>query len=182
MGRDKALLKIGGRTLLEIACGVLSEVFDDVVILSHRRDEYAFAGRPVIPDRVPDCGPLGGLHAALRHAAGRPVFLLACDMPFVTPELVRYLLAAAEPLDRLEPWAVFARSGEEAQPLCGLYSGGCLQVVEERLMSGTLEVLDLVAGLRCFILEIDDEQPFFTPRLLDNINRPEEGREAGLAI
>ena len=81
MGRDKALLQLGGRTLVEIALAKLREVCAEVFILSSRPELAAYA--PLVADVHPGCGPLGGMEAALLASQTVWSLFLAVDMPFV---------------------------------------------------------------------------------------------------
>lgn len=79
MGRDKARLRLGRRTLL-----------------GHVRARARALGLPVRvirSDLVPRCGPLGGIVTALKTSRAEAELFLACDMPFVSPVLLRGLLS-----------------------------------------------------------------------------------------
>ena len=91
MGRDKAMLDWDGRSLLMRAVKVLESVFDEVLVVAPRDRGYEDLGVQVVPDIRPGLGPLGGLHTALVHGRGKPLFILACDMPHVTDDLVRWV-------------------------------------------------------------------------------------------
>jgi molybdopterin-guanine dinucleotide biosynthesis protein A len=77
MGRDKARLRLGQRTML-----------------GRIRVAARATGLPVRVirrDAVPRCGPLGGIYTALQSTRAEAVLFLACDMPFVTPELIQWV-------------------------------------------------------------------------------------------
>src|SRR6266566_1093085 len=79
MGRDKSRLRLGRRTML-----------------GHIRGEARKLGFPVRVirrDAVPRCGPLGGVYTALKTTRAHAVVFLACDMPFVSADLIAFLLA-----------------------------------------------------------------------------------------
>src|SRR5216684_3638206 len=86
-GRDKSALVVDGRSILDRQLGELSSLTDDVMIVG--------GPRGTIHDIVPGCGPLGGLHAALTDARGDAVFVVACDMPYVTAAFADYLFSLA---------------------------------------------------------------------------------------
>lgn len=78
MGRDKARLRLGGRTLL-----------------GHLRLLAAALGLPlrnIRRDLVPRSGPLGGIYTALKTTRVETIVFLACDMPFVSADLLRRML------------------------------------------------------------------------------------------
>jgi molybdopterin-guanine dinucleotide biosynthesis protein A len=81
MGRDKALLELGGKPLLAHAVKKLRRVCLDVRVLgaNSKLAEYA----PIVPDMHPDCGPLGGMEAGLAHSAFAWNMFMPVDMPFL---------------------------------------------------------------------------------------------------
>jgi len=91
-GRDKSALLVEGRTILSRQLDALAGV-DDVMLVGAATPATLPTGVRFVSDIVPGCGPLGGLHAALSAARHDTTLLLACDMPFVTPPLVAYLLS-----------------------------------------------------------------------------------------
>lgn len=87
MGQDKALLQLGGQTLIELAVAKLQQVCAEVFILSSRPELTAFA--PLVPDLHPGCGPLGGVEAALLHSRYDWNLFLAVDMPFISASFLK---------------------------------------------------------------------------------------------
>ena len=177
MGRDKALLPFRGRTLIQRATGVLREALGEVFVVAHKTVGYEFLGLPEYNDLWPGRGPLAGVHAALTHASGRPVFVLACDLPFVVPDLVRHLTAHAHrglKRESSEPRVWIPIVEGVRQPLCGVYSQECLHPLDRHLRSGQLTVADFLDGIKTTVVAVDSRQAFFRPDLLANLNRPED--------
>ncbi len=186
MGRDKALVEVGSRPMIARAAEALGAVFDDVVLASGGGGAYSFLGLPEVADRHPGSGPLAGIDAALAWAAPRPVFALACDLPFVGAGLVRHLAArAAAAPERLDavwlPVLVGGERGQPRQPLCAVYGPGCAAAIGRRLAARRLRALDLLAELPVIEVPIGPELAFFRPELLDNVNLPADLERAGLA-
>src|ERR1700719_2326558 len=141
MGRDKAMLTLGGRTLLARAVQTLRGVASEVVVLGERR---ALEGADrAIADLHPGCGPLGGIEAALRDLGSRPGAEWACflpvDIPFLPAGLyaamLRYWLAAAASGARIG----YVRVDGVAQPLVSLIHGSALPYFELALEKGRLK-------------------------------------------
>src|SRR5258708_12490849 len=86
-GRDKSALTIEGRTILDRQVESLAPLTRDILIVGRA----THPGARTIADRVADCGPLGGLDAALAAARGDPLILLACDIPFVASAFLAHL-------------------------------------------------------------------------------------------
>jgi molybdopterin-guanine dinucleotide biosynthesis protein A len=104
MGRDKALIEVSGRALACIAADALAAAgADDVCVVGGDAGALEALGLRVVPDGWPGEGPLGGLLTALENAAHDTVVVLACDLPGVTAEAVRALVAALEDHDGAVP-------------------------------------------------------------------------------
>jgi molybdopterin-guanine dinucleotide biosynthesis protein A len=145
--------------------------------------ERAEAGRPPsdaphpatdvvrrIADIVPGCGPLGGLHAALTEARGDAVFLVACDMPYVTAPLVDYLFSLACHADIVVP-----QTERGYHPLCAVYTRACLAPVAARLGERRLRMRELVGEMRTRVVTAEDIDRFGDRHLLlANVNTPAE--------
>jgi len=117
MGQDKAFVEFQGRTLLARSLDLARTLSPNVYIIG-RKDKFApFAS--VVEDELPDHGPLGGIHAALRASPTDLNLILAVDMPFVTRALLQHLVAQAQAAP--EAVAVVPRWDEGWQPLCALY-------------------------------------------------------------
>ena len=118
MGRDKALLDLGGRPMLARVAEALGRVCQAVVIVDREPGRYAFLGFPVVVDRRPGFGALSGLHAgllAMEHPYG---IFVACDMPFLDPALLAYMARCAAgngrgDMDHGRGFAVAAAEGAE---------------------------------------------------------------------
>lgn len=183
MGRDKARIPFRGRTLAEHVASVLDEVFSEVVLVSRTADDPRFPDWTTVVDRRPGAGPLAGLESALRHAEGRAVFLAACDLPRLSPELVRYVVG---PDRGLEDWLQEALPAARApvfedrlQPLAALYSPACLPMVSASLERGQRAMhrwLDTIPVTR---LPLTPELPFYRGDLLFNVNDPGDLRALG---
>ena len=107
MGRDKALVELGGRTLLDRALDRWREYGAGVQLSVGNPERRAMApkGMPAVADFYPDRGPLGGLHAGLRTCPTPLLLLTAVDCPFLTPALADGLLAAVGTADASStPW------------------------------------------------------------------------------
>jgi molybdopterin-guanine dinucleotide biosynthesis protein A len=155
MGRDKARLRLGRRTLL-----------------GHVRAAAAATGWPVRvirKDLVPRCGPLGGIYTALKTTKADAVLFLACDMPFVTPALMRAVVRERRSRDR----AVFVRHWRGAGfPL--LLRRNSLSLVEGQLITRRfdLQALANAVSARRFTVGSRREGQLF------NVNDARDWQEA----
>jgi len=173
MGRDKALLPLFGGRLIESPARALTSVLTEWAVFGGDPADLAFLGRPVLPDADGGQGPLDGIAAALRYYAPRPVLVVACDLPFVRPRHLRWLLAEAASVPGS---TVVASEDGRAQPLCGVYDGSAVEPVESALRAGRRGVMPLVESLGARVLEYDpassDSPVESSGRWLSNVNSP----------
>jgi len=177
MGSDKAFAMLDGRTLLERALELAPSVTKDVRVVGGAEKFAGFA--PVVEDVFRECGPLGGIHAALRASAAELNLMLAVDVPFVTAELLRYLVARARGSDAI---VTVPRAGGW-QPLCAVYRREFGDVAEQALRDGRYRINALFAEIR--VQAVEDEElalAGFSAGMFRNLNTPDEleaAREAG---
>lgn len=168
MGRDKALLAVGGVPLFERVLAVLSPFFPRVLIAGDRPD-LARPGVPSLPDRFPG-SPLGGLYTALEAASTEWIFSSPCDLPHPDPALVRRLLDCREGWD-----AVVPRTPAGFEPLFALYRKSCLEPMRRMLERGEYRIYDFYGQVRVRFLG-PEELPAGWERALRNVNTPDEYR------
>ncbi len=136
MGTDKALLEVGGQTLLARALGVLDEVAGEVWLACGPLPRYAEHGRELLLDQRADGGPLAGLESALarlERSGGDWLAVLACDMPAARPEV---FLGAFERARERDLDAVFYADAGGLEPLFGVVRARALAAVRAALDRG----------------------------------------------
>jgi molybdopterin-guanine dinucleotide biosynthesis protein A len=137
------------------------------------RDGEDARGIRTVADQVAGAGPLGGIHAALtaaRDADDRAVFVLACDMPYVSEAFVAYLLGLSDESD-----AVVPRTEGGYHPLCAVYGRACLEPIARRLSERRLKVIDVLDDVKAHVVDPEEIDRFGDPhRLLANVNTPAE--------
>lgn len=154
MGRDKAMLELGGVTLAERLAAAAREAFPGAPVTLVTASTGQFPDMTVVPDIRADRGPVGGLHAALTHARSEWILLLGCDLPFVTAELIDRLVGfLADATDAVVP---LQRDGI-VQPLCAVYRvDTCLDAATRLLAgSGTPSLKDVLAEVRVHFAAFD---------------------------
>ncbi len=174
MGSDKAALLIEGEPLLRRTVRVLRSITADVAIIGPPERAALVPDVPILPDRWPHQGPLGGIATALQSLAGEAVLVVGCDMPFLNLALLRYLIALAPAYD-----AVVVRAGGETHPLHAVYQHRCLPALEEQLLAGDLQVQHFLRGVAVHVVE-GVELDRLDPQHLStfNANTPEEWEKA----
>lgn len=135
LGTDKAFVELGGRTLLQTAIETVRRALPsaDVTAVAGSSTQFAInaitSDVPFIFDLNEGRGPLGGIHTALSYAKTSWIFVLACDYPFVSSELIS--LMAEKVSDEFGAIVPEQQDGR-MQPLFGFYKvGAALSIVEE---------------------------------------------------
>ncbi len=185
MGQNKAALLLGGRTLIDRAAEVLLPIAKTVRAVGNLNGEIT--SLPIIQDHPitgNTRGAIVGLYTALLNAKTEWVAVLACDLPFVTGELMTRMVkifrqGADAQVNNVD--AVFAEQPDgRIQPLCGLYRrDSCLPEIERILSDGDWRLQQLRERLNARIIrssEIEDirgaEFQFF------NVNTPDDYKSA----
>lgn len=179
MGRDKALLAIGGQTLLEIVAARAATVADDLFIVATDRPEYGRFGLPVVADMVANSGSLGGIYTAIASARHQHCLVLACDMPFVNVALLEHMAGLPRDYDVLIPALPGSKSdqggGETLETMHAIYARSCLPAIRRRLDASQLKVADFLGDVRVQRLDQSTLERF-DPELRSflNANTPED--------
>lgn len=133
IGTDKALLTISGKPIIQRVVETLRAVASEVFLVGPGAERYAWLNVQVTDDLVSGAGPLGGIHTALSIARYPRCLVVACDMPFLDMDLLRYMLSEAVCWD-----AVVPRGPERFETLHAVYTRSCLKPIEQMLESGNL--------------------------------------------
>jgi molybdopterin-guanine dinucleotide biosynthesis protein A len=173
-GRDKSALPIDGVSILARQLAAIAAVTPHVMLVGGGEAPDAAAGVPVVPDRLPGAGALGGLYTALIEARGDQVLVVACDMPFLTAAFLEHLAAAGRDVDAAVP-----RDDSGMHPLCASYARSAAPRLRAAIERGSLGVIDAVSSLDPRIIG-PDELARFDPdgRLLLNVNTPADYERA----
>jgi molybdopterin-guanine dinucleotide biosynthesis protein A len=156
MGRDKALLPVAGKPLIETIVRRLRERFDDILISARRADDYRFLGLEIVPDAAPGQGPLRGIASALPRAKHDLAFVTACDVLQIDLEFVERLLDLAESHDLVLPF----RPPDLYEPLFAVYRRSVAASAEDILAAGKRSLLDLLDKVRVRRVEIPEGLSF----------------------
>jgi molybdopterin-guanine dinucleotide biosynthesis protein A len=147
----KGFIELGGRRLIESTVETLSGIFDRVVISTNEPEKYFYLGAPMIGDIVRQRGPMTGILSALVSTDEQCVFFAACDMPFIKPELIRYIAGKGCGTDAVAPvWE------GRPEPLLAVYSKNLIDALKEGISSGKRSLRDFLGGID--VLYISEEE------------------------
>ncbi|MBR0087120.1 MAG: molybdenum cofactor guanylyltransferase [Lachnospiraceae bacterium] len=162
MGTDKAKLRVGEKTLLELMTEKVRRLGITEIVVSGCSD--CPPGTTFVPDMIPGRGPLSGIHAGLRQIRHRSGLVLPVDTPLIPEETLRLLIEAHGDL----PITVLTFNGRP-EPLAAVYDA-CLVQDCERILKE-----EKTSPRRLFDLYGYHPVPYTKdPDLLINCNTPEE--------
>jgi molybdopterin-guanine dinucleotide biosynthesis protein A len=175
MGTDKAFVELDGRTLLARALDLVRSVTPHVRIVGDSAKFSPFA--PTVEDIFPNCGPLAGIHAALRSSQTDLNLILAVDVPFVSCALLQYVIKRAR--NSASAVVTIAQAGGRWQPLCAVYRRRFADAAEQSLRAGhnKLDKLFDETSTRV-IAEEELESAGFPARMFGNLNTQKELEDA----
>ncbi|HEX9750145.1 MAG TPA: molybdenum cofactor guanylyltransferase [candidate division Zixibacteria bacterium] len=170
MGRDKALLELGGRPLWQIAANTLSPLVGCVLLVGNVNVPGTGSATRRIDDDPPGLGPLGGIVTGLEKSGCAHHLVLAVDYPMVTLEFLRLLLDSADGFQ-----AVCGQSATHLEPLVAYYHADCAPVARTMIDSGEIRTHKLFERVRSRIITgpeygaVDPQR-----RSLINVNTPDD--------
>jgi len=159
---------LNGKSLVGYAIDVLKEVCHPVLISANTIDYKSF-GYPVIRDKVSGIGPLGGIYSSLLKSSNELNFILSCDMPLISTDLVRYIIS-----ERDEHQVVIPMFNGFPEPLCAFYKKEITDILLVSIQAGVYKIQDVVKGLDTKYLKIDSALEFCHEDLFANVNEPHE--------
>ncbi len=190
-GVDKSLVELDGKSMLQRTCELIGSVCKSVRIVAPD-DRYPNAPAPVIADKWPGEGPLGGIVTALYHSDGFSralqgartagldersfCLIVSCDMPFLTREWLVWLCDRAA-ISKAE--VIVPKSKNGLEPLCACWRTDTARAVQRAFDGGVRKVTEAMKRLRMEVLDESAWKRFDSDgRLFWNMNTPEDYEEA----
>ncbi|MBN2734143.1 MAG: molybdenum cofactor guanylyltransferase [Methanomicrobiaceae archaeon] len=172
-GREKYLFSYKGETFIQRLISTLRESVDEIIIVARDENQCRrFEDIPnitVVTDIRKGTGPVGGLHAGINASRGEILFVVACDMPFVSKEVIKRLFEMADESDAVIPcW-----NNDMLEPLHAVYKK---EALEEYMKSHkSLSMREMIRSIRSCYLNVESLKDI-DPRLrtFTNINHLEE--------
>ena len=154
MGIDKSMLPIKGQSMIEAICEQLRGSFYQIIISANEVDKFAFLVFEVVPDKVPEQGPLMGIASALEASANELNFVVACDIPTINLACVNRMLAEA--VENQADIVVPTTGEEKYDPLFAIYRKNALKAINKALSSGKRKITDVFTLCTVKHIELDD--------------------------
>ncbi len=171
--KNKALLKIGGKSIIERIIDALSEVTADMLLITNSPDEFKHLNIPMFGDIIPGSGSLGGIYTGLKVSETYHNLIIACDMPFIRPSLLTLLIQQSRGYD-----VVIPVTPDGHHPTCAIYSRDCIKPIESQIRSGNLKISDFFPNVRTRRIDFNTLHDQYDQIMFFNINTEEDYLEA----
>ena len=175
IGTEKAFIQLLPQIpLIESTFCLFKTIFSEIIIVTNNPEAYFKFEAKVVEDLIKNKGPLGGIFTGISFSTSEQNFVVACDMPFIKPELIKYIIQKPEEYD-----VVIPEIDGKLESLVARYSKRSLSVIFSHLMEGQLKIQDILSKLR--VLKISSKEiEKFDPNHLSffNINREEDIKKA----
>ncbi len=170
MGYDKAFIKVGGTVLIKRQLKLLKSFFKEIIIVTNTPHKYRLRGVKVIKDIIPGQGPLGGIYSGLVASSSTYNFVVACDMPFINLQLIKYMVSLKDNFDTVVP-----RIKNGYEPLFAIYAKNCIPIIENALKENKLNVSTVFQKAKTIFISQREIEKFDKKLLfLANINTQDE--------
>lgn len=167
----KGFIEINGKRIIESNIEFLNGIFDRVIVSTNNPELYFHLGVLMVGDIVEYRGPMAGIFSVLTIPDVSEVFVTACDMPFINPALVKYIVNKWE-----ERWdALIPIFEKKPQPLLGIYSKRVAEGMEQNINNGERSLREFLHGIElCYINEEEVRNIDPEGRSFVNINTIED--------
>ena len=160
LGRNKVVEKIGNQSLLERVVTRLSAFQSDIIVVAAKHSNLpeltGFPNLRIVQDIYPDRGSLGGIYSGLVNSKTFYNLVVACDMPFLSLDLIRYMIEIAGGYDVVVP----RESQEVFEPLHAIYSLNCIAPLEMLIRDDRFKILELFALVKVRYVEVAEIDRF----------------------
>ena len=139
----KAFIDVEGEKIIEKNLRIMKALFRENLIVTNQPEAYTFLGVPLLGDIYDTRGPMTGIVTALLNSSSDWVFVSACDMPFLNPALIEYIVSKRSGCDAVVP----VINGKQ-EPMCALYSKRLFNPMEKSLLCGHKSLKDFLNSKR----------------------------------
>jgi molybdopterin-guanine dinucleotide biosynthesis protein A len=170
MGTNKSFISLAGKPLIQHVIERVSALRLPVILITNMPEQYAHFGLPMYGDVYPQRGSLGGLYTALHSSLTDYTLCVACDMPCLNVDLLRYMLDL-----RSGVYSVVPYMAGNYESLHAIYHQSCLPVMREQLERGRLRIHDIYTHLQVrLVTEVEVERFDPEQRSFANLNTPDD--------
>ena len=172
---EKAFIQLSDKTtLIQSTLELFKKIFPEIIIVTNNPGAYFKFGTTVVEDLIKDKGPLGGIFSGLCFSTSQVNFVVGCDMPFLNPDLLNYILQKPEEYD-----VVIPETRGKAETLFARYSKNSLPVILSHMLRDELKIQDVLTELNVLKIKSGEIERFDPEHLsFFNINTQEDLKKA----
>jgi molybdenum cofactor guanylyltransferase len=150
-GKDKLLFEYNGIILIEHVLKVLKNIFSNIIIIANEKAKFSYLKIPVMPDVIPDIGPIGGVYSALTYSSTEEAFCFAGDMPFLNAEFIKYMITVSGNHDAVIPYY-----DNFYEALHAIYTKKCFNHLKDNIEKKNYQLIRIFE--KCDIRKISREE------------------------
>lgn len=171
MGVNKSFLKLGSQTIIERITVLMKSIFKEVIIITNTPEEYAFFQLPLYEDIAKGKGPLGGIHSGLTYSKTEKNFVISCDVPLMTKEMIEYIANF-----KTDKPIIFCEAAGYHQPLAGIYSKKIVSEIEKFISNNEINDRSFHHFLKNVNAEIihPGDLSIYNDEIFFNVNKKED--------
>jgi molybdopterin-guanine dinucleotide biosynthesis protein A len=175
MGRDKAALEYHGVPQVHHAYALMQSRCEKVFVSARddQADDDVFGDLPLILDDVPGGGPMVGVLSAMRAHPDAAWFVVACDMPFLTDDVVDEIVAGRDATMRA---TVAVGKDDRLEPLCCIYEPANVDDLACSIAKGDRSLRDYLAAVPVVSVTVTE------PDTLSNVNNAKDLEAARIRV
>ncbi|MGB2814566.1 MAG: molybdenum cofactor guanylyltransferase [Dehalococcoidales bacterium] len=159
LGHDKVFETVGDQNLLDLVIDRVAPLSRETILVTASNNALVksdkYPGLKAVTDIYPGKGPLGGVYTGLITSSSFCNLVVASDMPFLNPALLRHMMEILSDFDLVVP-----RVSNLVEPLHAIYTKNCLEPMEHLLKQDKLSIHRLFPMVRTRYLEADEIEPF----------------------
>jgi molybdenum cofactor guanylyltransferase len=138
---EMVLSKISEETIIEHLYNIIKPIFTNIIIIAFNPDEFKDLKAKIYPEIYVSKGPLAQIHAGLFHSLTERNFIISSDYPFITREMINYIINY-----ETESQIVLPKAEGNVQILSGIYTKQCIPVAEDILNKSISQEADYFAS------------------------------------
>lgn len=169
IGRNKALLKIENEVLIEQTVKKMKLIAEETILVTNQPELYSNLQIKCVTDEVKGKGPLGGLYSGLKSSTTWHNFIVACDMPFIEPDIIKYMFEEARDFDVVVPCI-----RNNLEPLHAIYSKNCIEPIEKCLFASQYRLVSFYPDVKVKYLTEHKLASYNLSKVFFNINTEED--------
>jgi molybdopterin-guanine dinucleotide biosynthesis protein A len=165
MGQNKSLIQIEGIRLFDYVYSKCQKIFPEIIVVTNNSQQLNEYQSNIVIDEIAGAGSLGGLYTGLIKSNNYYTFCVACDMPFLQPELIIHLAKKRFYYD-----VVIPKKKEGLEPLHAFYSKRCIEPIKKILEKGEFRVTKFLSDVQQVCYCEEEEMKKIDPSLASFIN------------